>query len=57
MTVCQDIVDSLDEGDGIDVNIIDLSKGFNLVRHDRLLRKMATSGVDSRVVVGKGNSL
>jgi hypothetical protein len=57
MTVCQDILDSLDEGDGIDVNIIDLSKVFNLVHHDRLLRKLATSGVDSRVVVGIGNSL
>jgi hypothetical protein len=57
MTVCQDILDFLDEGDGIDANIIDLSKALNLVPHDRLLRKLATSGVVSRVVVGKGNSL
>jgi hypothetical protein len=52
MTVCQDIDDSLDDGDGIDANIIDLSKAFSLVYHDRLLRKLATSGGDSRVVVG-----
>ena len=30
---------------------IDLSKAFNLVPHDRLLMKLAASGVDSRVVV------
>jgi len=33
------------------VIIIDLSKSFDLVPHDRLLAKLATSGVDSRVVV------
>ena len=51
ITVCQDIVDSLDEGVGIDVIVIDFSKAFDLVPHDRLLTKLAASGVDSRVVV------
>jgi hypothetical protein len=49
--VCQDIVDSLDEGVGIDGIIIDFSKAFNLVPHDQLLTKLAASGVDSRVVI------
>jgi len=51
ITVCQDIADSLDNGDRIDVIIIDFSKAFDLVPHDRLLTKIANSGVDSRVVV------
>jgi hypothetical protein len=50
-TVCQDIVDSLDEGARIDAIIIDFSKPFNLVPIDRLLMKIASSGVDARVVV------
>jgi len=49
--VCQDIVDSLDEGVGIDVIIIDFSRAFNLDPHDRLLTKLAAWGVDSKVVV------
>jgi hypothetical protein len=51
ITVCQDISDSLDEGARLDAIIIDFSKAFGLVPHDRLLRKIAASGVDSRVVV------
>ena len=51
ITVCQNTADSLDEGVGIDAIIIDFSKAFNLVPHDRLLMKLAASGVDSRVVV------
>ena len=31
--------------------IIDFSKVFDLVPHDQLLKKMAASGMDSRVVV------
>ena len=31
--------------------IIDLSKAFGLVPHDRLLTKIAATGVDLRVVV------
>ena len=37
VTVCQDIVDSLDEGVRTDAIIIDFSKAFDLVPHDRLL--------------------
>jgi len=50
ITVCQDIVDSLDKGVDIDAIIIDFFQVFNLV-HDLLLTKLAASGVDLRVVV------
>jgi hypothetical protein len=50
VTVCQDIADSLDEGERIDAIIIDFSTVFDLVPHDRLLTKIIASGVDSRVV-------
>ena len=50
ITVCQDIADSMDNGDRIDATVIDFSKAFDLVPHDRLLMKIAISGVDSRVV-------
>jgi len=51
MTVCQDIADSVDNGDRIDAVIIHLSKAFDLVPQGRLLTKIANSGVNSRVVV------
>ena len=51
ITVCQDIADSLDNGDRMDVIIIDFSKAFDLVPHGRLLTKIANSGVDPRVLV------
>jgi len=51
ITVCQDISDALDEEARLDAIIIDFSKAFDLVPHDRLLKKIAASGVDSRVVV------
>ena len=54
--VCQDIADSLEKGLGIDAIIIDFSKFFDLVPHDRLLTKLAASGVDSRVVVWVGRT-
>jgi hypothetical protein len=41
----------LDESFGTDAIIIDFSKAFDLVPHDRLLTKLVASGVDSRVVV------
>jgi hypothetical protein len=44
-------VDSLDEGVGIDAIMLDFSKAFELVPHDRLFTKLAASGEDSRVVV------
>jgi hypothetical protein len=51
ITFCQDIADSLDNGDRVDGIVIDFSKAFDLVPHDRLLAKIAASGVDSRVDV------
>ena len=56
ITVCQDMADSLDNGDRIDAIIIDSSKAFDLVPHGQLLTKTANSGVDSRVVVWIRNS-
>ena len=50
-TFCQDIVDSLDKVVRTDAIIIDFSKAFNLVPHDRLLTKIAATGLDVRVVV------
>ena len=49
--VCQDIMDSLDEGDRTDAMIIDFSEVFNLVPHDRLLTKIAATTADLRGVV------
>jgi len=51
ITVCQDISDSLDEAARLDAITIGFSKPFDLVPHDWLLKKIAASGVDSRVVV------
>ena len=51
IAVCQDIADSLDNGDKIDAIIVDFSKAFDLVPHGRLLTKIANSDVDSRVMV------
>jgi hypothetical protein len=48
ITVCQDIADSLDSGGRIDAIIIGFMKAFISVPHDRLLTKIAASGVDSR---------
>ena len=56
--VCQDIVDSLKEGARTDVIIIDFSKAFDLVPHDRLLTKIAATGSGFEgSCMGKGNSL
>jgi len=51
VTVCQDIVDSLDEGVRKGAITTEFSKAFNLAPHDRLLTKIAATGVDLRVVV------
>ena len=51
ITVCQDISDSLDEATRQDAIIIDFLKAFDLVPHDRLLKKIAASCVDSGVVI------
>ena len=47
--VCQDNVDSLDEGVRTDTIIIDFSKAFDLVPHDSLLTKIAPTRVDLRL--------
>jgi hypothetical protein len=41
IAVWLDIADSLDNGVTTDIIIIDVSKAFDLVPHDRLLRKIA----------------
>jgi hypothetical protein len=48
---CQEIADSIDEGIEVDAIVVDLSKAFDKVDHDRLLEKMLKlpSIVDSRV--------
>lgn len=51
VTVCQDVADSLDEGARIDAIVIEFSKALDLVPCDRMLTKIAASGVDSRVVL------
>ena len=50
ITVCQDIADFIDNGDRNDAIVIDFSKAFDLVPYDRLLMKIAISGLDSRIV-------
>jgi len=40
----------MDNGDRLDAIVIDFSKAFDLVPHDRLLMKAAISGVDLRTV-------
>jgi len=40
----------VDNGDRIDAIVIDFSKAFDLVPHDRLLMKIAIWGMDSGVV-------
>jgi len=44
ITVCQDILDALDEETRLDVIIIDFSKAFDLLPRDRLLKKIEASG-------------
>jgi hypothetical protein len=44
--VCQDIADALDEVVKTDAIVIDFSKAFDLVPHDRLLMKIAETGMD-----------
>ena len=51
VTVCQDISDTPHEAARLDGVIIHFSKAFDLVPHDCLLKKIGTSGVDSRVVI------
>jgi len=51
VTVWQVIADSLDEGFRTAEIIIDFSKSFDFVPHDRLLTKIAATGVDLNVVV------
>jgi hypothetical protein len=50
ITVCQDIADSLDEGGRTDAIVIDFSKAFDLVPHDRLFTKISETRIDLRIV-------
>ena len=52
VTVCQDFADTLEEGGQMDLIIIDFSKAFDLVPHDRLMTKITETRVDWRVVDG-----
>ena len=49
--MCQDTADSFYKGVVIDSIIIEFSKVFYLVPHDRLRMNLAASSVDSNVVV------
>jgi hypothetical protein len=51
ITIFQYIANPLDNGSRMDAIVRDLAKVFVLVPHDRLLTKIAASGVDSRVDV------
>jgi hypothetical protein len=46
ITVYLGTAGSLDKGGRLEAIIIDFSKAFDLVPHDRLLTKIAASGVD-----------
>ena len=57
VTVCQDIAALLDEGFRTDAIVIDFSKAFDLVPHDRLLTNRGNrSGLEGSYV-DKGISL
>ena len=45
------VADSVDEGVRTDAIIIDFSKAFDLVPHDRFLTNITATGVDLKVVV------
>jgi hypothetical protein len=49
--ICLDTADSLDNGSKLYTTIIYFSKAFDLVSHDELLIKIATSGVYSSLVI------
>jgi hypothetical protein len=51
ISVCQDIPDALDNEARLDAIIIDFSKAFDLVPRDRVLTKVAASGVEFRVIL------
>jgi hypothetical protein len=50
VTICQDIAGSLDEGDRTSAIVIDFSKVFDLVPHDRLLTNISETGAEVKVV-------
>jgi len=55
ITVCQDISDSLDEAAKLDAIIIDFLKAFDLVPHDRLLKKLQPRAWIQGWSLGLGN--
>jgi len=50
ITVCQDIADSMNNGNRIDTIVINFSKAFDLIPNYRLLMKIVILGMYMRVV-------
>ena len=50
LSLFQDLNDSLDRGVQVDAVIIDFAKAFDVVPHDILLRKLAATKIDKRVI-------
>ncbi len=46
----EDITDSLDKGDGIDVIFLDFQKAFESVPHKRLLSKLQAYGIGGKIL-------
>ncbi len=49
LTVLDDWTEMLDEGDSLDVIYCDFKKAFDTVPHKRLLKKMASYGIDGKI--------
>ena len=56
ITICQDISDSIDEAARLDAIIMNFSKAFDLVPHDRLLKKLQPRVSIQGWSYGLGNS-
>lgn len=51
VSVSQDIADSLDKGTTVHAIIIDFTKAFDLVPHDKLIQKISRLNIDRRVAL------